>query len=160
MNSALDAFLERAVTYETEWPAQFDPRLRQAVGWSGVSLVATLLLLLSIKFLMGWSGTGFFLLLQVPFTRLMWFLAQHQQELLWMNLISLGIYVVLLWTTNFQTGKAIYHQIAFAEVIIGAASSLLLVLSLGIVVINLVAWVLLIILVCVVGLAFLMALSS
>ena len=115
---------------------------------SGISLFTTLLCLLALPQLLTWSYSDFFILLKPQFQGILRFLYPWQLTLIYFNLFCLAVYASLLIATQqLQAGRAIWHQIAFAEISIGVINGLLLTLEIAILVINIVAWIVVIVVV-------------
>lgn len=114
----LKGFLRRATPYE-RWPAPLNPTLCDAVVLSGVSIIVMIVILLVRPSWLPMAGWAF-----ARFPGLRTFL-------LTVNLLSALVYIVLwIKTRGLSFGRAIWHQVAFAEATIGAMNSFIIGLKL------------------------------
>lgn len=156
----LEAFLRRATPYE-RWRAPLDPRLRQAVIVSGISIVTALVVLWTLPTLLPLSDSDFFLVLGPQFGGILDAMYQARPLLVGLNLISVAVYVALLaFTRGLRAGRAEWHWAAFGEIAIGAVNGFILALEVAMVVINLVLWIIIITLVITAALALLAGMAS
>lgn len=156
----LEAFLRRATPYE-RWRAPLDPKLRQAVILSGVSIATTLVALWALPALLPLSDADFFLVLGPQFGRIMATLYQARPALVALNLTSASMYVALLAATQgLKAGRAVWHWAAFGELAIGAVNGFILALEMAIVLVNLVLWIIIITVAIVAALALLSGMAS
>jgi len=107
-------------------------------------------------------GTGgFFLVLHDQFAGMLVMLYQVRPLLLELNLVALGTYLaVLIATEGLSAARLTWHRAAFAEVIAGALNGFVIALALGILILNLLVWVLLFIASIVIGIGVLMAMAA
>ncbi len=151
----LEGFLRRTTPYE-RWRSPLDPRLRQGVIVSGVSIITTLVALWMLPSLLSLSDSDFFLVLGPQFGGVLSAMYQTRPFLVGLNLISAAAYVALLvFTRGLKAGRAEWHWAAFGEIVIGAANGFILALEVAIVVINLLLWIIIITIAIAVGLALL-----
>lgn len=156
----LEAFLRRATPYE-RWRAPLDPRLRQAVIVSGISIATALVVLWTLPTLLPLSDSDFFLVLGPQFGGILDAMYQARPLLVGLNLISVAVYVALLaFTRGLRAGRAEWHWAAFGEIAIGAVNGFILALEVAMVVINLVLWIIIITLVITAALALLAGMAS
>lgn len=118
----LEGFLHRATPYE-RWRAPLDPRLRQAVILSGISIATTLVALWTLPTLLSLSDSDFFLVLGPQFGGVLAAMYQARPLLVGLNLTSAAAYVALLaFTRGLRAGRAEWHWAAFGEIAIGAVN--------------------------------------
>lgn len=140
---ALHRFTQNIRPYETWGEVDLDPRLRRAVLWSGVATSITLAALLNLAAIWQWSHADFFLVLQTQLQTLLLLCWRMQQPLVLFNLSSLVVYVLLLaMTRRLQSGHIWSHRIAYAQTLIGALNTLILILSMAVIIVNIVVWIL------------------
>ena len=126
---ALNDLTKRMTPYETWGTVDLDSRLKQAVTWSGITTLITLVALLCLPYLLMVSHSEFFLLLRTPLQGLLFLCWQYQRTLVIFNLATLGVYG-LLWfvTQQLQVSRLAWLRVAYAEAIVGALNGFILLL--------------------------------
>lgn len=143
---ALNDFSKHMTPYETWGTVDIDPRLKQAVTWSGVTTLITCLALLGLPYLMQVSASRFFLLFQAPLQGLLFLCWEYQRWLVILNLATLGTYATLWFVTQqMQASQLVWLRVAYAEAIIGAINGFILLLCSAVIVVNVIAWIVIII---------------
>lgn len=135
--ATLSQLVARAVPYE-HWRAPFDQKLQRLTWLAGAALVGHLLFLWSLPGLLEWSYSGFFIVLGGVLRGLLSWVAAYAPLLVALNVIALVIYGALVWRTRgLQAGTLRWQQVAFGEVVAGAAGAFPLAASFVIFLLNL-----------------------
>lgn len=135
-------FMERTVKYE-EMPGPFNRRLRQAT-WTGMALILVGLVVSLLLPSGAVSAGAFFLLLSNVASIVLGLMSSPWTRCIDILLLISSL-VLLALTCNLQNGKPWQHYWAFAQALCGAANFLVLLLLFGIVLLNLICWIVIIV---------------
>ena len=145
LSVTLNDVLSRSRPYE-QWTAPMDPNLRRGVILACCIILASLLLIWSLPGLMPLAGSEFFWVLGEEFGQILVLLNQARPFLAGLNLVGLAACAVLLVQTDgLRAGRASYHWVAMAEVVLGAANGFIIALELAIIIVNIVIWIVVIV---------------
>ena len=135
--TTLAGLLARSSPYET-WRAPIDERLRMATILAGPITLVGFLLTLALPAMLSALEHNTLLILSEQLAGILRAVAWLSPILVAVNLGSLVAYLFLLALTNgFSVGRALYHWLAGAEVLIGALNGFVVAVALGIIAINL-----------------------
>jgi hypothetical protein len=138
----LTEFMERAVPYETSWPAPLDPRLRRGLLWSTIGSAASVVLLWILSEPFQWTHSEFFVVLGPQLHGLLGNIYEIRELLIALNMACLVIFgVIYLATDELKEGPPLWHWLAFGVVVIGVFDALVVGIAATIIAVNLAFWI-------------------